>query len=460
MNHVLILGLGSSGIAAAKLALYKGASVTILDSAPISLVSQTCQDLQKRGGKILPRYLHALPPVNPDLCIISPGISPQSSLGRLAASLSCPVISEIEFAYRYCRWPILAVTGTNGKSTTVKMAVHCLNHAGKRSLAAGNIGIPFADVVLKSKDLDYIVLEISSFQLEHIDRFQPKVAALLNISDDHLDRHLTRGAYTKSKLKLFQNMSQEDTIILNHTLLSQDTISHALKQIPSSLTTFTANAKCRSNKANGIHYYCDKNSIYQQNGAIRTMLSQKTFSLPGQHSIDNLLATLALCHSIGISFETIFTALKTVTPLPHRQELIGIYKNIQFINDSKATNPDALIQSLKTYGMKYENPKILLIAGGQDKSLTIHSVTPFIKKYVKAVYLIGENKDSLSSIWSEATNCKKFDSLEKIIDFIIDNANEGDIVLLSSGFASQDMFANYEERGYIFSQLVKRRFIT
>ena len=460
-QSILILGLGESGLGAAELALFHGANVTILDANISDKLEERANRLINRGATVCLDWISQDWEKPVDLAIISPGIPADSKLGQLAASLSCPLISELEFAYHFCNCPILAVTGTNGKTTTVELVVHILKTAGKRTLAAANIGFPLSEAALKSASLDVIVAEVSSFQLEHIDKFSPLGAALLNISDDHLDRYPDRKAYLKTKLRLFSNITNPKRIVLNASLLERKEVQDSLPDHPSLPVAFGELSADDLRKTQASRsFYSHQKQICQDdgNGPVPVM-PISDLKLQGQHNIENVCAALALAQMVGVAPSEAVPAIRKFAPSAHRFELVAVHDGVKYINDSKATNPDALIQAIRTSQATHlrRNGKIILIAGGRDKKMDFTPVIPYLAASVKEVYVIGESREDLSQAWSPHVPCMMLSSLAACVQSAIENATGGDVVLLSPGCASQDMFSSYVERGTIFSQEVRRR---
>ncbi len=455
-RNILILGLGDSGLAASELALFHGATVTALDGDTSDGLLERASRLTNRGVHVMLDYCTTSWQQRVDLAVISPGISPESELGLLAAALPCPVISELEFAFRFCSCPILAVTGTNGKTTTVELTVHCLKGAGLKVMAAGNIGTPLSEAARKSAGLDFIVAEVSSFQLERIEQFTPIAAALLNISSDHLDRYPDEAAYLATKLRLFANMTSNERIILNRKLLDREEIRKALPTGGHGPITFDVNGD-----GGGANYFlAEDGMICQKIGdQVEPVVARSDLKLTGDHNVENVCAALALCHLAGVDMKTSARLVKRFAPNAHRLELVTVHGGVKYINDSKATNPDALIQALRTCQANgpRRNGKIVLIAGGKDKRMDFSPVKPYLAQWVRAVVLIGETKEQLATLWGDDVPCMKFTSMAACVDAAIDLAQTGDTVLLSPGCASQDMFTNYADRGNTFSQEVKRR---
>ncbi len=451
-QHVIVLGLGKSGVAAAELALLQRAAVTVLDTAHSAELEERAGLLRSKGATVFLDW-NGDPALTGDLVILSPGIPAASSLGQIAEQTVSPVVSELEFGFRYCNCPVLAVTGTNGKTTTVELLTHLLKGCGLNVIAAGNIGLPLCDASRKSADLDCLVVEVSSFQLERIKTFAPLGAALLNLAEDHLDRYPDFDSYCRTKMKLFDNMSMAEHAVLPEELRAHPLVAeHPLfegqrrplffSSVPSTDADFFLNA---------AGMLC-----HRTDGSVRELLHRSSLKLRGRHNIENVLAALALAHTFGADLNKAAAAVRTFAPSAHRLELVGMAKNVQYINDSKATNPHAMIKALEAVGPEIRG-KIVLIAGGLNKDLGFECCIPSLQKYVKEIFVIGSCKQQLVNLWKNVISCRMCASMEAAVDAAADAAEPGDAILLSPGCASQDMFLNYAERGKIFTQLALRR---
>ncbi len=444
-KHILVLGLGVSGEAAAKLAQAHGADVTVLDSSVSPRLRQRTETLREQGIAVELDWTANTWRGAADLCVVSPGIPEDSVLGNVAAGLSCPVISELEFGYRFCECPILAITGTNGKTTTVELATHILRKAGLRVEAAGNVGLPLAEVCRRSGELDFLVVEVSSFQLERIDQFQPFAAALLNVTSDHQDRYDGFAHYFRTKLRLFERMTDTGRILLNTSLMDEaDVQEYPLFAMEHPLTFGTSGS-----------YTVDDDGWLNFEGD--RIMNRSELQLTGDHNVENVLAALALCRIAGVSHSRAAVHARCFKPSAHRLELVAEQGGVRFVNDSKATNPDAVVQAIETCVRTGGSGQIVLIAGGRDKDMNFEPVLPAIQAHVRAAFLLGESRDHLARIWDSVVQCTKVDSLEAAVEGAIATAAAGDTVLLSPGCASQDMFESYAERGTKFKNALKRR---
>jgi UDP-N-acetylmuramoylalanine--D-glutamate ligase len=442
-QDILILGCGESGAAAARLALWRGDSrVTVLDSASTPALAVRAAELVALGARVELGWRAAAWPGRPSLCVVSPGIADCDPLGQLAHRLSCPVIGELEFAFRHLSCPVIAITGTNGKTTSVELLTHCLKGVRKKVEAAGNIGVPLSAVAPESRDLDFVVVEVSSFQLQRISCFAPKAAAILNVSDDHLDRHSTREHYLKTKLRIFKNLRSPQAAVLRADIPEMSGFSLA-----PGWTEFSRRPLTEGWFVNDARELCHNDEL---------LMSADELQLRGSHNLENVLAVFALAEAVGVPARDCVPHAATFAASSHRMELVAEHAGVRYVNDSKATNPDALVQALETLG-EGERRHVLLLAGGRDKNMNFSAVTPCLRRWVRAVYVFGETRDHLASVWQDAAPCHKHHTIEGVVDDAIAAADAGDVVLLSPGCASHDMFSSYAERGARFTQAIRRK---
>lgn len=451
-QHILVIGLGISGEAAAELALQSGARLTVLDAVDGARQQARAESLRTRGADVrLGWNREAWDGTAPTLAVLSPGIPPASVLGRLAAGLTCPVVGELEFGFRHVACPVLAITGTNGKTTCTELLAACLRQAGRRVLAAGNIGVPLCEAARKSGQLDFLVVEVSSFQLETCERFAPLAAAVLNITPDHLDRYGGMPEYAKAKALIFRNMPDAGRIVLRPDVAAMPEIRAAL---PAAGTPVLFSSTDDLWSA----YFLDSDGMLcrREGGKSVPLMHRDQLKLKGLHNVENVLAVIALAELAGVPFPNLRAGLEAFAPSPHRLELVAAANGVRYINDSKATNPDSVIRALETVAPPPPG-RVLLIAGGLDKGMDFSSLSPVLSRHVREIFLIGKSRDMLANLWRGMVYCHQFSSLEAAVDAAVEHAAPGDVVLLSPGCASMDMFANYAERGEAFRKAVKRR---
>lgn len=432
--------------------MHRGCRVAVLDVGTSPALRERAEALTRRGVEVHLEWNEATWPHSCDMVVISPGVPDDSLLGRLAHSLGCPVIGELEYGFRHCSCPILAVTGTNGKTTTVELLTHCLRHAGRKVIAAGNIGKPLCEVVRKSASLEFLVVEVSSFQLEHIESFAPLVAAIVNITPDHLDRHGDMANYTAAKLRILANVKRACCVVLGEQLAESETVRAALPKDGSAPIVFSGRESLFAD-----FFVANNGAICWRSAAgMRNLLPSSALRLEGRHNLENVLAMLAVGHAAGIEPPILAAHVPSFVPQPHRLELVTASRGVRFVNDSKATNIDAMTNGILS-AAETTSGKILLIAGGVDKGIDFSPAAALLGRCVREVFLIGRCRERLAKQWGHVVSCKMFSSLAAAVDAAAEIAQPGDTVLLSPGCASQDMFVDYAERGRDFCALVKRR---
>ncbi|MDX6767688.1 MAG: UDP-N-acetylmuramoyl-L-alanine--D-glutamate ligase [Candidatus Methylacidiphilales bacterium] len=430
-KQVVVLGMGESGRAAAELLVTKGADVIIRDSKMNERIERVAERLRPQGVRVevQPRPFH---PCRIDLGVLSPGIDPSVPLVSQLRADKVPIISEIELAFRFCEKPVVAITGTNGKSTTTELIAAVLTAGGKRTEACGNIGKPFSDVARNAEDLDVITLEVSSFQLEAIETFRPRMAVFLNFAPDHLDRYRDMDEYWKAKLRIFENQGPDDFALVNSDL--------SLPFLAARRITFNA-------------YGREAEYTFRDGWLCRhdkKIIEQSKTSLRGPHNAENQLAALALGDLYGIDHETVAGVFASYRALPHRCELVRQIEGVDYVNDSKATNLHSLESALQ--GM---STPCVLIAGGKDKGFDYAAIKDLVGRHVAHAVLIGEAQSRMVEAWGQRTRCHRAVDLADAVQTARRLARPGQTVLLSPGCSSYDMFKNFEERGQLFRELVK-----
>lgn len=447
-KRVLVVGLARSGIAAAKLLCEYGASVTVNDSKSAAELGDTLLPLK---GLALAYALEqpALPLVEQkfDLLILSPGISVNAPFVRRAAELGTEVIGEVELAYRLFRGQLAAVTGTNGKTTTVSLLGDMGSRAGRTTHVVGNIGLPFTSAVRESRAEDLFVCEISSFQMETSSDFHPQVAALLNITEDHLNRHGTMEEYTRMKMRVFRNQTATDTAVLN----ADDPLVMAQRDaIPSRVLLFSR----QSEVARGA-FVRNGRMLLRLDGAETDVIAVSEIRIKGPHNLENAMAAVCVGAAIGLPMDAMRESLREFAGVEHRIELVREVNGVHYINDSKGTNPDSTIKAIQTM----DRPTVMLL-GGYDKHADFRPMaremiaSPFIREAV----LLGATADQLEKELSEAgfTAIRRASDFENAVTQAARLAQSGWNVLLSPACASWDMFSDYEQRGHVFKDIVAK----
>ena len=432
-QKVAVLGAGLSGTAAALLLKAEGAQVTVLDNAEEkNLLKSTIDNLRAQGIRVI-----CGPAADEDstiyqLSVLSPGIDPAAPLARNFSSRKMEMIGELELGWRSCELPVIAVTGTNGKTTTTELLAQMLDACGQRTIACGNIGKPLSEVAREKNSFDVLAVEVSSFQLEMIQTFRPSISLWLNFAPDHLDRYRSVADYRAAKLRIFENQTKDDVAIVN--------ASETLPKIRPRQITFSA--------------YTDRADFRLAEGAIvyqnQIVLRLAETKLRGSHNIENLMATLAAGLARGLSFQQMVPPLCAYEPRPHRCEFVREVGGVGYVNDSKATNLDAVEKALRA-----QTKPIVLIAGGKDKGFTFDPLRPLVKEKVRSTILIGEMAGSIARAWSGAVKSEIASSLADAVERAHAIARPGDVVLFSPGTSSFDMFKSYADRGDQFRALVQ-----
>ncbi|MFC1631577.1 UDP-N-acetylmuramoyl-L-alanine--D-glutamate ligase [Candidatus Omnitrophota bacterium] len=411
-KKVTVVGLARSGLAAAELLLEQEAIVSVTDCQDQLKLRENAQRLNSAQVEIeIGKHSQGLISGR-DLVVISPGVPMDAEPIVWAREQGIPVIAEIELAYAFCPAPIIAITGTNGKTTVTSLVGKIFQEAGKRSVVCGNIGNPFSAEVSKLTSQDIVVLEISSFQLETIDKFKPKVAVILNLTIDHLDRYASFDEYVQAKCRIFANQDAQDWAVLNASL---------------------ANLKLLGNTAAGC-----------------VLFSREKFKREKFYYTDNHAAAIAISSLFSIPEQKAKKTCRNFKGIEHRMEQVATINDIQFVNDSKATNVDSAIWALSSI-----KKPIILIAGGKDKGSDFTLIKNRVKKNVRALILLGEAKEKLKQALAGTVPTEEAASLDQAVERAFGLAKAGDCVLLSPMCASFDMFSDYTQRGEVFKQLVQ-----
>ena len=431
-QKIAVLGLGSSGEAAARRLLEEGACVTVLDSGDSEKIRAAAETLRTAGMCVLLGQDAENDSTVYDLGVLSPGIDPAVPLVRGFLAKSIPMIGELELSYSLCACPVVAITGTNGKTTTTQLVERMLNACSVRTLAAGNIGPAFSARVREGANLDLMTLEVSSFQLETIREFRPTISVWLNFQADHLDRYASMEEYYAAKIRIFENQTADDFAIVK--------LEDKLPPLKAKTITFSA--------------YSQGGDLDLRDGVIhfhgKPVLRMADTQLRGLHNAENLMAALAVGAVRGLDFASMIESLRTYKALPHRCEHVGTVAGVDYVNDSKATNLDALEKALLS-----ETRPVVLIAGGKDKGFEFDSLTDLVASKARCVVLIGEMAARIAGFWAPRMRCEHAATLAEAVEVAHANAQPGDVVLFSPGTSSFDMFKSYADRGDQFRKLVQ-----
>lgn len=446
-THTLVVGLGVSGLALAQFLKKNGADVTVTDiSAETALGARAAavrkMDIRLELGPHRPETF-----ARAELIVLSPGVPHTLDIIESARARGVPVLGEIELAARFIREPIIAVTGTNGKTTTTALLGEMLKQSGQRVFVGGNIGTPLTDYLMQEQKSDVIVAEVSSFQLDTIERFKPKVAVLLNITQDHLDRYADFDAYIRSKGMIFKNQLESDVAVLNGADRHIRFLSRTIQSRP---LYFNHRQPAATEPAEGA-VIGSREIVLLTKQSGRRSIPLDAIGLIGRHNLENVAAAALAALVAGGEFAGVLSAVKAFRGLPHRLEHVVTLNQVRYFNDSKSTTPDSVVRALESF-----TEPVVLIMGGRDKGSNFGLLKDPVRRQVKHLIVLGEAKNKILS----ALDRKESTSVAETMASAVLQANRaaacGDVVLLSPGCASFDMYANYGERGRDFSECVKK----
>lgn len=442
-KKILVVGAGKSGQAVCEFLASKGSRLTLTDSRTREQVGDLAEILENRGIKLALGQYPEVTGEAYDLLVVSPGVPLTVPPVSAALNQGVRVIGEMELAYHFAKAPMVAITGTNGKTTTTSLVGQLFRDAGYRTLVGGNIGLPLVSEVESYTEQDVIVAEVSSFQLETTESFAPRVSVILNLTPDHLDRHGSMEEYTRAKALIFAKQRPEDFTVLNY----DDPITKELaSSCPSKVIFFSRK------------HILEKGIILQKgkivvidNGNITEIAGVNSLRIPGAHNLENALAAAAVGYVMGVSKEDMAHTLGTFAGVAHRLEHVATINGVDYVNDSKGTNPDAAIKALEAYTVP-----IVLIAGGKNKGIDFADFARIIKERVRVLIVVGKDGYQIE----EAARAQGFEHILKANDYshavgiAHEQARPGEVVLLSPACTSWDMFANFEERGELYKKLV------
>jgi len=440
-KKITVVGLARSGLAAAEFLKGSGAEVKVTEIKKDVAVEAEINRIKNSGIKIELGSHSRNFVEGADLIVVSPGISSDSLPIIWAKEIGIPVIGELELASQSVTCPIIAVTGTNGKTTTTTLLGEMLKKRHKVEMA-GNIGRPLSRIVSNLTKEHLLILEVSSFQLERIKDFHPRISIILNITPDHLDRYQGFEDYLSAKKRIFLNQKPGDYAVFpadmpyTKSLMEGANCSHIL-------------FGTKPGKKRDI-FYKDSSIWSNLNGREEKILDEGILKLKGPHNRENIMAALAVALILGEDIEEIKEVLKNFSGLEHRLEIVSRIEGVTFVNDSKSTNVDSLIKAIQSF------PNVILIAGGRDKGADFFSVREDIKKKVKEIILLGEAKGLLKDAWQGTKPIHMVKDLEEAVIKAQNISKSGDVVLFSPGCSSFDMFKNFEERGKVFKDIVLR----
>lgn len=442
-KKVLVVGLAKTGLAVARFLKDRGAQVTATDLKEKDELNSYVHEAFNMGIS-LELGTHKIESfTDSDLIVVSPGVPHRITPMEAARAAGVPVIGEVELASRYIKELIVAITGTNGKTTTTSLIGEMLKASGRKVFVGGNIGAPLIDYLNSGTHADVIVAEISSFQLDTIESFRPKVGVILNITEDHLDRYNDFRHYVRSKGKLFKNQESTDVAVLNR-------IDPAVSELESWIRAQKLYFNINSDTRHGA-VIRDKEMICSLPGKAPVILSLAKFGLTGEHNLENAAAASLAALVAAADRSGIQMALDTYEGLHHRLEYVRSVNGVQYYNDSKATNVDAVKRSLESF----DSP-VILIMGGRDKGGSYTALKELVKKRVKRLIAVGEAGEKILNALGGLTHSEGTRTLADAVHLAHPAADPGDVVLLSPGCSSFDMFRDYAERGEVFCKAVER----
>jgi UDP-N-acetylmuramoylalanine--D-glutamate ligase len=433
-QSVAVLGLGESGSAAARLLRRRGARVSLFEGKPrAGKRDGLARDLEAEGIRVL-----CGPDANRvegdfDLAVLSPGIPPGAPILDAVGAKGCDLIGEVELAWRECACPVVGITGTNGKTTTTYLVAATLDACKIRTRRGGNCGPAFCAVAGESGDLDMLAIELSSFQLSAIREFRPKISVFLNFSANHLDWHPTVEEYRRSKVRIFENQADGDFAVIP--------AREALPEVRVPALTFDAYGPGGDFALDGQRIRFRGTPVFDMADAV----------LKGKHNAENVMAALAVGHCLGIPFEAMAAPVAAFGPPPHRCEPIGSVGGVRFINDSKSTSLDAMGKALDA-----QTVPVVLIAGGKDKGFGFEPVADRVAAKCRCAVLIGEMAGRIAGAWGDRVRCLRARDMAEAVAVARREASSGDVVLLSPGTSSFDMFTDFQARGEAFRLAVQQ----
>jgi len=438
----LVIGLGKTGMATIHFLVKQGAKVVATDEKPLSEMKSVVDELSKTHPDVefADYTLDILSRM--DMVIPSPGVPPSNFLLIEAVNRNIPVFSEIELACRFLKTPMIAITGTNGKTTTTTLIGEILAHAGKKVFVGGNIGNPLIGYIDGKQDCDFVVVEVSSFQLQWTWHFHPHIAILLNTTCDHIDYHGSFENYRMVKERIFEHQEEKDLAILN---ADEPEALELAKRLMADAVFFSTTKKI----SNGMTL--DGNRlVYQSSAGFMDEYPLHMIRIPGRHNIENVMAAVMAARACGCSPETITKAIEAFHGIAHRIEYAGEKQGVSFYDDSKGTNVGAVVRALETF-----TQPIILLLGGRDKEGDFETLAPLIKEKVKVLVLFGEARQRIGGLIGTIVETSQTDTLKEAIEVAYKHSAPGDVVLLSPGCASFDEFSNYKERGKFFKDVVR-----
>lgn len=441
-KRVMVVGLARTGRVTALFAAGYGATVTATDEKAENEMAETAAELRAAGVKLELGGHAPASFLEQDLIVISPGVPAKLAALEQARARGIPVWSEIELAWRFLRGKLVAVTGSNGKTTTTALLAHILRTARVPVLVGGNIGVPLLSLVESSADSSVTVAEISSFQLETIEAFRPEIGILLNLTPDHLDRHASFEEYANAKMRLFENQLERDAAVLN----ADD--PEVTRRMPARAHVYWFSRQKRVAEGSLIR---DGQIFFRHDGAETPLLRRDQIPLRGEHNVENVLAACAAAYLAGADPAAIASGVQTFRGVEHRLEFVAEIGGVSFFNDSKATNVDAALKAIQAFP-----GRLIVILGGKDKGSPYTPLREPLRNRARMAILIGAAAEKIAKDLGDAVPVERAGTLDRAVQIAAERAQPGDAVLLAPACSSFDQFENYEQRGRVFKVLVAR----
>jgi len=445
-KKVLVVGLGKSGLAAALFLRHKGAQVTVSDVRSAESLAKEIPALLEEGIMVEAGGHGLLTFRRQDLIVVSPGVPLDTPELVQVRKFGLPIIGELELAARFLKGKILAITGSNGKTTTTALAGEILKEAGLPTLVGGNIGVPVVSLIEESSDDTWAVLEVSSFQLESTEQFHPAIAVILNITPDHLDRHGSFENYARAKERIFAAQQPNDCVVLN---ADNARAAEAASRSVASVHWFSLEHHVRQGA-----WVQDGYVVYRHapDGAVEQIIPLSKIPLKGEHNVENVLAAVCAARLANVPPEPIRSAIEKFQAVEHRLEYVATVQGVEFYNDSKATNVDATAKALAAF-----SSGIHLILGGKDKGSDYTVLAQLLRERVRAVYTIGSAAAKIESQLRGVVSIRSCETLSGAVEAAASSAHSGEVVLLAPACSSFDQFESYEHRGRVFKELVSQK---
>ncbi|MBQ2035361.1 MAG: UDP-N-acetylmuramoyl-L-alanine--D-glutamate ligase [Peptococcaceae bacterium] len=438
-EKVLVIGAARSGLAGAEFLAKQGNQVVLTDMKQAVQVD----NLAELGVSFVWGEQPDVEAIKPDYIVMSPGVPLTIPPVKYAKEHGIPVIGELELAYRNCKAPFAAITGTNGKTTTTTLIGELMKKTGRQVFVGGNIGVPIITYADKLQEEDIVVAEVSSFQLETVESFCPHLALMINLTPDHLDRHGDMAGYLAAKARIFENQKESDYLVLNY---DDEALRELAPQSRGKVIFFSQKHKLEE----GV--YLDGSQVMLAlNGESLFICNADEIAIKGKHNLENAMGAIVFAYLSGVRAEDIRDVLMTFQGVEHRLEPVRTLNEVLYINDSKGTNPDSTIKAIEAY-----DRSIVIILGGKNKGVPFTELAGLVKQRVKKAVLVGQAKEELAEALDAAgfNDYVRTESFEEAVTKAAELAEPGDIVLLSPACTSWDMFSSFEERGRLFKKLV------